>query len=201
MNTGVLGGTFDPIHNGHLRVAEEARARLGLTRVLFIPAGKPWLKADRQITSAEHRVEMVRLAIAGNPYYKVSTVEVDRPGPTYSVDTLAGLREQIEPGDELFFIVGWGNLEQLPHWRKPAELIKHCFIAAVSRPGCSRPDLEALEKRIPGISRRVVFVDGPEMDISASEIRDRVARGLSIQRLVPEAVEGYIKQQRLYLGE
>jgi len=201
MNIGVLGGTFDPIHNGHLMMAGEARARLELAEVLFIPAGRPWLKADRQITSAGQRVEMVRLAIAGHSYYKVSTMEVERPGPTYSVDTLAELGKRLEPGDKLFFIVGWGSLEQLPRWREPEKLIKHCFIAAVPRPGYPRPDLKALEERIPGISRRVVLMDKPEIDISASEVRDRVARGLSIHQLVPEAVEVYIKQHGLYLRE
>ena len=201
MNIGVMGGTFDPIHNGHLVVAEEAKARLELTEVLFIPAGKPWLKADRQITSAGQRVEMVRLAIAGQPYYKVSTIEVERPGPTYTADTLVELKGKIEPGDELFFIVGWDDLEQLPRWREPSQLINNCFIVAVPRPGYSLPVLNSLEESIPGISQRVVIMDKPEIDICASEIRDRVARGLSIHQLVPEAVERYIKQQGLYLRE
>jgi len=201
MNIGVLGGTFDPIHNGHLMMASEARAQLELTEVLFIPAGRPWLKADQQITSAGQRVEMVRLAIAGHPYYKVSTMEVERLGPTYTADTLVELKGKIESGDELFFLVGWDDLEQLPRWREPAQLIYNCFIAAVPRPGYPSPDLKALEERIPGISQRVVLMDKPEIDISASEIRDRVAKGLSIHKLVPEAVEQYIKQQGLYLRE
>ena len=200
MNIGVMGGTFDPIHNGHILVAEEARARLNLAEVLFIPAGLPWLKPNRTITPAEHRVEMVRLAVADKPYFKLSTMEVERSGPTYTADTLVELREQIAPGDELFFIVGWDDLAQLPQWQKPSQLVKLCFIVAVSRPGYPSPDLKSLEGIIPGLSQRVLLMDKPEVDISASEIRDRVSQGLPISHLVPEPVNRYIKQHKLYFS-
>ncbi len=198
MKIGVMGGTFDPIHNGHILVAEEARTRLNLTEVLFIPAGQPWLKADQNITLAEHRLEMVRLAIADKPYFKLSTMEVNRPGPTYTADTLAELRPQLESVDELFFIVGWDDLAQLPQWRKLSQLVTLCVIVVAPRPGYPPPDLKVLEAVIPGLSKRVMLMDKPEVDISASEIRDRVARGLSVYHLVPEPVNRYIKQYRLY---
>ncbi len=189
MNIGVLGGTFDPIHNGHLAVAEEVRAQLKLDEVLFVPAGQPWLKADSPILVAEHRVEMVRLAIADRAYCKVSTMEIDRGGLSYTVDTMGELRAKIGAGDELYFILGWGSLGELPQWKEPSRIIKLCRLVAVPRPGYPRPDLESLEASIPGLSQRVILLDKPEIDISASEIRERVAQGLSINGLVPEAVE------------
>ncbi len=198
MNSGVLGGTFDPIHNGHLAVAEEVRARLRLDEILFVPAGQPWLKADSPILEATHRVEMVRLAIADKAYCKVSTMEVDRGGPSYTVDTMSELRGQIGDGEELYFILGWDSLGEIPQWKEPLRIIKMCRLVAVPRPGYPRPDLESLEASIPGLSQRVIILDKPEIDISASEIRERVARGLSINGLVPEAVERYIGEEGLY---
>jgi nicotinate-nucleotide adenylyltransferase len=199
MNIGVLGGTFDPIHTGHLILAEEVRARLNLAEILFVPAGQPWLKVDSPISPAEHRVEMVRLAITDKPYFKLSTMEIERAGPTYTVDTIAELKAQLEAGDELFFILGWDNLAELPRWRQPSRLITMCRLVAVPRPDYPRPDLKALEASIPGLSQEVTLMDKPEIDISASVIRDRVARGLSIRHLVPEPVEKYIKEYKLYL--
>jgi len=201
MNIGVLGGTFDPIHVGHLLVAEEARARLNLAEVLFVPAGQPWLRLNNAILPAEHRVEMVRLAIAGKPYFKLSTMEIERPGPTYTVDTMAELHAQLGVGDELFFILGWDSLTQLPQWREPSRLIKLCRLAAVPRVDYPVPDLGSLEAAIPGLSQQVILLDEPHIDISASEIRRRVARGLSIHQLVPKPVERYIKEHGLYVRE
>ncbi len=199
MNIGVMGGTFDPIHNGHLAVAEEVRSRLDMDVLLFMPAGQPWLKADNPVSPAEYRVHMVRLAIADKPYLKLSTVEIERPGPTYTVDTMAELQVQLGTENDLFFILGWGSLTELPQWKEPSRLITLCHLVAVPRPGYPRPDLKALEARIPGLSQRVILMDKPEIDISASEIRDRVARGLSITHLVPEPIESYIKQHNLYI--
>jgi nicotinate-nucleotide adenylyltransferase len=198
MNIGVLGGTFDPIHNGHLVIAEEARARLNLTEVLFVPAGLPWLRMDSPISAAEHRVQMVRLAIGNTPYFKLSTMEVERAGPSYTVDTIAELKGQFGAEDELFFILGWDSLDELPRWREPERLIKLCRLAAVPRVGYSLPDLKALEAAIPGLANRVILLDTPLIDISASEIRQRVAHGLPIGRLVPEPVDRYIREQGLY---
>ncbi|MBA7485370.1 Nicotinate-nucleotide adenylyltransferase [subsurface metagenome] len=199
MNIGVLGGTFDPIHIGHLVVAEEVRARLNLAEILFVPAGQPWLKANLSIAPATHRIQMVRLAIADKPCFKLAAMEVGRPGPSYTVDTIDELQAQLGIGDELFFILGWDNLAELPQWRQPSRLIRMCRLVAVPRPDYPLPDLKALEASIPGLSQRVILLDEPKVDISAFAIRNRVARGLSIHHLVPEPVDKYIKQHKLYL--
>jgi len=201
MNIGVLGGTFDPIHNGHLIVAEEARTWLNLAGVLFVPTGQPWLKAESPISAAEHRVQMVRLAIADKPDFKLSTVEIERPGPSYMVDTMTELQSRLEAEDELFLILGWDNLAELPQWQEPTRLITMCHLVAVSRPDFPRPNLKKLEALIPGLSQRVMMMDKVMIDISASAIRDRVVRGLSVRHLVPKAVNEYIKQHRLYISD
>ncbi len=199
MNIGVLGGTFDPIHLGHLAVAEEVRTSLGLAEVLFVPAGQPWLKADRSISPAKHRVEMVNLAIAGNPHFKLSTCEVDRPGPSYAVDTIDILQQQLGTEAKLFFLLGSDALSELPQWKEPSRLIQICHLVAFTRPGFALPPLESLEPAIPGLPQHVTFVEVPQMDISATQIRNRVSRGASIHELVPQAVERYIQEQGLYL--
>ena len=201
MNIGVMGGTFDPIHNGHLIVAEEARARINLAEILFVPAGQPWLKTDRPISAAEHRLQMVRFAIADKPYFKLSTVDIERAGASYTVDTIADLQGQIGAEDELFLILGWDSLAELPQWHEPSQLITMCRLVVVPRPGYPRPKLKKLEAAIPGISERVMFLDKPRVDVSASAIRERVAQGLTIYHLVPEPVNRYIKGYRLYLAE
>jgi len=200
MKIGVLGGTFDPIHLGHLKVAEEVTARLNLAEIIFMPAGQPWLKANNVVSPVEHRVEMVRLALAGKPNFKLSTMEVERAGPTYTVDTMAELRHELGSEHELFFILGWDDLNQLPGWREPSRLIKLCRLVAVPRVDYPPPDLGSLEAILPGLSQRVILLDSPRIDINATEIRKRVARGLSIHHLVPEPVERYIKEHKLYIG-
>ena len=204
MNIGLMGGTFDPIHNGHLMVAEEARTRLGLSEVIFIPAGQPWLKwlkVNRTISAAEHRVEMVRLAIADKPYFNLSTVEIDRGGPSYTIDTLADLRSKMCDEDRLILILGWDSMAELTRWLEPARLVSMCYLAVAPRPRFPPPDIRALNRAIPGLSRRVTLMEGPNLDISSSDIRDRVARGLSIRHLVPQAVDEYIKLHKLYAVE
>jgi len=201
MKIGVLGGTFDPIHVGHLKVAEEVSASLNLSEVIFMPAGEPWLKADNLISPAEHRLEMMRLALAGKSYFRLSTMEIERAGPTYTVDTMAELGRQLGSGDELFFILGWDNLTQLPQWHQPWRLIKLCRLVAVPRVDYPPPDLASLDAAIPGLSQRVILLEKPRIDINASEIRQRVRDGLSIRNLVPEPVEGYIKEHKLYARE
>ena len=200
MNIGVLGGTFDPIHRAHLVVAQEVRTRLDLSEVLFVPTAKTPLKEDISISSVEHRVQMVLLAIAGYPYFKLSTIEIDRPGISYTVDTISGLHSKLGGEDELYFIIGCDSVNQLPRWKDPSRIIEMCRLVAVPRPGCSFDDTDALDRVIPGLSRKLILLDKPEIDISATEIRTRVARGLSISHLVPEAVEEYIKKHRLYLS-
>ncbi|MBM3119222.1 MAG: nicotinate-nucleotide adenylyltransferase, partial [Chloroflexi bacterium] len=201
MNIGVLGGTFDPIHSGHLIIAEEARLKFSLARVLFVPAGQPWLKTDRTITAASHRIEMVKRAIAAKPYFELSTVDIDRPGPSYTVDTVNILHQQLGVEAKIFFLLGWDSLAELPQWKEPTKLIQLCHLVAVTRPGFSRPDLKALETEVPGITQSVVWLDIPPVDISSSDIRYKVARGLSIHSLVTEDVEGYIKEHKLYQSQ
>ena len=199
MNLGMLGGTFDPIHNGHLLIAEEAKTRLNLAVVFLVPAGHPWQKTDQHILPAEHRLQMVRLAIADKPYFKLAMLELERAGPTYTIDTITELRKQLDSKDELFFILGWDSIKRLPEWREADQLIRLCYLVAAPRPGYSRPDLKALEAHLPGISQRVMLMEEPHVDISATEIRERVARGLSIHHLVPASVNKYIKKHKLYL--
>ena len=201
MNIGVLGGTFDPIHLGHLVVAEEVKERLDLAEILFVPAGQPWLKMSSPILAAEHRVQMVLLAISGKPYFKLSTMEIERAGPSYTIDTLTELKDKLGAEDELFFILGWDNLAQLPQWQEPERLGELCRLVVVPRVGYPAPDLALLGKSIPGLSQWVIVLDRPEIDISASDIRERVARGLSISGLVPEPVERYIREHGLYSAQ
>lgn len=196
MNIGILGGTFDPIHIGHLVVAEEARTKLGLSEVLFVPAGQPWLKQARDITPAAHRVEMVRRAIADNPYFKLSTLEVDHPGPSYTVDTLTLLQDQLSSESSLFFILGRDTLAELPLWKEPRKVIQLCRLVVPPRLG-SR-DLRHLEEAIPGLLDKVIQLDMPVIGISSSEIRHRIAQGLPIRYLVPVEVEKYITEHKIY---
>ena len=198
---GVLGGTFDPIHLGHLIVAEDIRQKLGLTEVLFIPAGQPWLKLkeEKPISAAEHRLAMVRLAIASNPYFKALSMEIERPGLSYSIDTILELKSKLGSEAEIYFIVGPDALAELPQWKEPARVIEACQVMGMNRPGYARPDLRKLEKSVPGVSKRIMLIDVPQIDISSTEIRNRVAQGQSIRHLVPEAVEKYIMEHRLYL--
>jgi len=200
MNVGILGGTFDPVHNGHLIVAEVARKQLNLNEVLFIPAGRPWLKVERTITPAKHRLEMLRLSLDNKPHFRISEMEIKRPGPTYTIDTIKTLKKRFKAEDELFFILGQDSLMQLPQWHDAPSLIKLCYLVAAARPGVKKPDMKALEAEIPGIKQRVVLMKEPMVDISASDVRERVARGLSVRHLVPEPVNRYIKENRLYVA-
>jgi len=195
---GLFGGTFDPIHIGHLIAAEEVRIKLNLDEIIFIPAGHPWLKeGKREITPPSKRLEMVRLAVRGNPHFKVSSIEIEREGPSYSVDTVSFFRENL-PNSELYFILGEDALIELPLWKEPQRLISLCRLAVVRRAGVSKVELEALEERIPGIKERAVFLETPLVEISSTEIRSRVACGLSIRYLVPREVEEFIRREGLY---
>ncbi len=198
MNIGLLGGTFDPIHTGHLIIAEDLRLKLALSQVLFIPARHPWLKMERAITPGEHRLEMVKLAIGSNPHFEASTIELERPGLTYSVDTVSALKAELDPGAALFFIVGFDVLFELPVWKEPARLIEMCRIVAVRRPGHAELDWRSLEQALPAVSSRIEVLDAPLIEISSTQIRERVAQGMSIRYLVPEAVERYILEHKLY---
>ena len=196
MNIGILGGTFDPIHMGQLVIAEEARIRLGLKEVLFVPAGQPWRKLDRNITPAVHRVEMVRRAIADNPHFKLCTLEVERPGPSYTVDTLTMLRKQLGSEASLFFILGRDTLAELPLWKEPKKVVQLCRLVVPPRLGSK--DLKHLETAIPGLLDKVIQLDMPVIGISSAEIRQRIAQGLTIRYLVPAEVGKYITEQKVY---
>ena len=198
MKIGILGATFDPVHLGHLAIAAEARRSLGLAEVLFVPAGQPQLKRSITITPAKHRVEMVRLAIARTPEYKISEVEIERPGASYTVDTLDELQREYDSKDELYFILGWDRLEKFPEWREPSRIIDMCFLVAVPRPGWPQPDVTTLEKAVPGITRRLVLLEGPQVNISSTAIRGLIKEGKDIENLVPTPVVAYIKKQKLY---
>jgi len=202
MRVGVLGGTFDPPHLGHLILAQEALQGLGLSKVLFVPAGEPWRKAGRELSPRDQRLAMVRLAAGDNPGLGVSTAEVDRPGPSYTAETLAELREQFDSEIELFFIMGGDSLADFPHWHQPLRILELARLAVAERPP-SRD--EGFEEGIPeelaeALRERVVWLPMPLIAISASAVRERVRQGLSIRYWVPEAVEEYIRGHRLYVA-
>ena len=198
MKVGVFGGTFDPIHMGHLIAAEEARVSLQLDEILFIPTGQPYFKANREITQAGHRMAMVELAVESNPHFRASNLETERPGPTYTVETLMELRDQLGAGTEIYVILGLDSLEELDRWHQPERVLEMSTIVGVSRPGSPRLDTRMLDAIRPGASARVVLLDGPLIGVSGSEIRRRVSGGLAIRYHVPEAVEAYIYEHGLY---
>jgi nicotinate-nucleotide adenylyltransferase len=198
---GLMGGTFDPIHHAHLIVAEEVRAQLDLAEMVFIPAGNPPHKAERGNTDARHRLAMVQLAIASNPCFTVSRVEVDRPGPSYLVDTLRILHRQWGPDIFLSFVIGWDSLGEFHTWYDPRGILAQLtYLIVVRRPGyVDTGDYnKQLEARLPGITERIRIVDVPQLDISSTDLRRRVAEGRPIKYQTPEAVERYIVEQHLY---
>jgi nicotinate-nucleotide adenylyltransferase len=197
---GVLGGTFDPIHIGHLAAAEEVREALGLERILFVPAGIPPHKPDRVITAPHHRLAMVELAIAGNPAFGVSRVEIDRTGPSYTIDTLDAL-DAVKTGGELTLILSAESFRGLPSWHEPQRILATARVAIVPRGGLGPPGKRWLQEHFPGIEGRIVELDAPRLRLSATDIRARVAAGRSIRYLVPDAVIGYIGDHDLYRDE
>jgi nicotinate-nucleotide adenylyltransferase len=194
---GIIGGTFDPIHYAHLAAAEEARVRMNLERVFFVVAKVSPHKVDEEATPVEHRLAMVSLAIASNPHFAISTVDVDRPGPSYTVDTISILKEQWGGETEIYFIMGLDSLVELPTWHQPQRLAQLCRLVVVRRPGFEI-DMKQLEASLPGISSRLEILDMPEMDISSTELQERVREGLPIKYQVPEEVERYINDHELY---
>ncbi len=198
MKLGVFGGTFDPIHVGHLIIAQEAAVEAGLDSVLFVPAGQPWLKAGTRVTDGRHRLAMTRLAVEGCDRFAVSAVEVERPGPSYTADTLEELRGGMDAADSLHFILGMDALEGLHRWNRPERIFDLCSLAVVSRPGHREFDPATVDRIRPGASDSVAVVHGPGIGISAAEVRRRVARGLPISHWVPRAVEEYVYENGLY---
>jgi nicotinate-nucleotide adenylyltransferase len=191
---GIMGGTFDPIHHGHLVAAEESRWQFHLDQVLFIPTGQPWQKPVG-VSSAEDRYLMTVIATASNPAFAVSRIEIDHPGPTYTVDTLRRLRVQLEPGTRLYFITGADAVLHILTWKDGEEVLELAELIAATRPGY---DLSKLAEQLPSATDRVHQLEIPMLAISSTGIRARVARGAPIQYLVPEGVADYLAKRGLY---
>jgi nicotinate-nucleotide adenylyltransferase len=185
---GVLGGTFDPIHNGHLIAGNEVAHVLGLAEVIFVPTGQPWQKSDLGVSPAQDRYQMTVLATAANPRFSVSRVDIDRPGETYTVDTLHDLRAQRGPEAEFFFILGADALRGLPTWKNAGDLLTLARFVGCTRPG----------HRLDEEDDRFLLVEIPSVEISSSTCRDRVKAGLPLRYLVPDPVADYIAERGLY---
>lgn len=189
MRIGVMGGTFDPIHLGHLVAASETAHHFGLDQVVFVPTGAPWQKADRQVSPGEDRYLMTVIATAADPRFTVSRVDLDRPGLTYTVDTLRDLRA-MHPEADLYFITGADALADILGWRDADEALSMAHFVGVSRPGHALAD--------PGLTGAVTLLEIPALAISSSDCRDRVRRGEPITYLVPAGVESFVAKRGLY---
>ncbi len=190
---GVMGGTFDPIHHGHLVAASEVHSWFGLDEVVFVPTGDPWQKSDRDVSAAEHRYLMTVIATASNPRFRVSRVDIDRDGPTYTIDTLRDLKAEM-PDAELYFITGADALGDIFTWRDVDELFELAHFV-----GCTRPGYEMGPGTLEGIpSDRVTIVEIPALAISSTECRERTAKGEPIWYLVPDGVVQYVAKHHLY---
>ncbi len=187
---GIFGGTFDPVHMGHLLMAEEAVERLRLDRLIFLPAGRPAHKRDRSITPVEHRLAMLRLAARGNPRFAVSRLEADHDGVTYTVESLEHFAKAERA--ELYFVMGQDSLDEFRTWRDPDRILSLARLAVVPRGEMERPSLDA------AVRRRVVFLKPPRIGIAASEIRRRLGRKRSVRYWLPDPVLAYIKRHGLY---
>ncbi|MBB5808259.1 nicotinate-nucleotide adenylyltransferase [Saccharothrix ecbatanensis] len=187
---GVMGGTFDPVHHGHLVAASEVQARFDLDEVIFVPTGQPWQKSERDVSPAEDRYLMTVIATASNPRFSVSRVDIDRPGPTYTIDTLTDLQVR-HPGSDLFFITGADALEQILSWRRADDVFDLAHFIGVTRPGYELVDTHLP----PGV---VSLVEVPAMAISSTAVRARTAAGLPVWYLVPDGVVQYISKRGLY---
>jgi nicotinate-nucleotide adenylyltransferase len=187
---GIMGGTFDPIHHGHLVAASEVAALFDLEEVIFVPTGAPWQKTERQVSPAEHRYLMTVIATASNPRFWVSRVDIDRPGPTYTIDTIRDIQSQ-RPGAELYFITGADALGQILSWKDAEQTLRLARFIGVTRPG-----YELSDAHLPIDS--VTLLDVPAMAISSSDCRDRVAAGHPVWYLVPDGVVQYINKHHLY---
>jgi nicotinate-nucleotide adenylyltransferase len=200
MRIGILGGTFDPVHLGHLIMAEQCREQARLDQVWFVPAARPPHKPEREITPFERRVEMLSLAIAGNPAFQISELERDRAGPSFTVDTLEALHRS-HPGNDWHCILGSDALADLPGWREPGRIVELAGLLIVPRPSHPLWPEEQLRTSLglpAAASLRMLAVQSPPIDISSRDLRRRAAEGRSLRYLVPRAVECYIEQHRLY---
>ena len=191
---GIMGGTFDPIHHGHLVAAEEARWQFRLDQVVFVPTGQPWQKPVG-VSDAEDRYLMTVIATASNPAFTVSRLEIDSDGPTYTVDTLRALAAQLGEGVRLFFVTGADAVLQILTWKDPDEVLALAELIAATRPG---HDLNDLAEKVPAAAGRVHPMRIPALAISSTEIRQRAAAGAPIRYLVPEGVARYVEKRGLY---
>ncbi len=202
MRIGVFGGTFDPVHVGHLILAELCREQAQLDHVLFIPAARPPHKADRTLTAFRHRVEMLALAVAGHPAFQVDELEKDRTGPSYTARTLEALRAR-EPGAELFLVIGADCLPDLPTWYEPARILELAGLLVVPRPGWPMQSAETLRETLglkPQQPLRYQVIEMPLIEIASRDLRSRATRGRSLRYQLPRAVECYVETHRLYAG-
>ena len=196
---GVFGGSFDPPHYGHLALAETARVQLQLARVLFVPAGEPPHKTDVKLSPIAKRVALVQAAIADNGAFALSRVDVDRPGPHYTVDMLRLLRAEFPQVTDWFLLLGEDSLHDFLSWRAPEEILELAELAVMRRPEKPAP-LETLQERLPTLERRLTWLDVPPLHLSATELRRRVREGLPLRYLVPLPVEVLIRKHQLYTG-
>ncbi len=201
MRLGVLGGTFDPVHLGHLAAAEEAAYRFDLERVLLLPARRQPLKDHEPWASDAQRLAMLRLAAEGNPRFAVSALELERPAPSYTVDTLRLLHESYGSSCELYFLLGIDAVNALDRWREPAALLRLARLVVMSRSDVREPDWALLQKISPDAADRVELLAVPDIDISSRELRRRVAANAPIRYQVPDAVWAYIEAHHLYSDE
>ncbi|MDO4443494.1 MAG: nicotinate-nucleotide adenylyltransferase [Slackia sp.] len=195
---GIMGGTFDPIHVGHLACAEQVREAFGLEGVIFMPAGDPWMKRGRGVTDAEARFDMVKAAVADNPRFDASRLEIDRCGKTYTVDTLRALRAHYPENVELYFISGADALQHILEWRDADEVGRLARLVAVTRPGYEIDDARKRYMRTHGGIRHVSMFEATALAVSSTDLREKVRSGRSIRYLVPQVVADYIEQQGLY---
>lgn len=195
---GIMGGTFDPIHYGHLVTAEGARHSLGLEKVIFVPAGSPPHKPNNFITEPWARYTMTRLAVDSNPFFMVSTIEVERAGPSYTIDTMRTL-SRLYPGAQIYFITGADALLEILTWREFEALLAICHFVAATRPGYRLSELSDRLNQLPGgLKQNVLCMEVPALAISSTDIRQRVREGRPVKYLLPESVEEYILKNDLY---
>ena len=194
---GVLGGTFDPVHYGHLMIARQAQSSLGLEKVLFMPAGNPYTKDGMKVSPAPVRYEMVCLAVQDEADFELCDLEIHMHGDTYTAETMALIAWQYSDA-ELFFLMGWDNLEKFHTWVDPQIILQYCSIAAFPRIGYSVPNRQELYKKLPELGGRLNILNKPFVDISASLIRERAAAGLPLTHLLPQTVADFIKKNQLY---
>lgn len=194
---GVFGGTFDPPHLGHLILAGEALAQLGLEQVLFVLTADPPHKQHRRVTTIDDRLAMLNAAVQGQPAFQLSRVEIDRPGPHYSLDTMHLLAGEY-PHMDLVYLIGGDSLHALPNWHRPAEFLAACAALGVMRRPSARIELDDLEKALPGLSAKLEFIDAPLLEIASREIRQRIKEGGHYRYYLPDAVYQLIQGQGIY---